>query len=218
MIEDMEKGNRILLLGNGGHCRSVIDSIIASNQYEQIGIVVEPNSKELNEDYVVGTDNDLQSLFKQGWDNAFVTVGSVGNTIVREKLYEKIKEIGFIIPNVIDPTAVISKNAKLGEGVFVGKKAVINANSQIGNCAIINTGAIIEHDCVIGEFVHLSTGALLCGEVQIGSNSHIGAGTVIRQQINVGCKSLIGIGSVVVKDITDNVVAYGNPCCAHYNT
>ena len=213
MNKNMREENRILLLGNGGHCRSVMDSIIASNHFTQIGIIVEPGSRELNLDNIVGTDNDLTILYRQGWNNAFITVGSVGDTSVREKLFQIIKEIGFTIPCIIDTTSTVSKTARLGEGVYIGKKAIVNANSQIGDCSIINTGAIIEHDCTIGSFVHVSTGALLCGEVCVGHYTHIGAGTVIRQQIKVGCRSLIGIGSTVVKDIPDKVVAYGNPCC-----
>ena len=46
----------------------------------------------------------------------------------------------------------------------------------------------------------------------VGNDSHVGAGSVVRQQINIGNDVLIGAGSVVVKDIPDNVKAFGNPC------
>lgn len=32
------------------------------------------------------------------------------------------------------------------------------------------------------------------------------------QCLNIGKNCMIGAGSVVVKDIPDNVTAYGNPC------
>ncbi len=205
---------KIVLIGGGGHCRSVADCLVSLEIYDEIGIV----EKEAGAGSgvqgidIIGMDADLQRLFDEGWRYAFVTIGSVGNTLGRRKILQNLKEIGFEIPNIIDRTAVIGKDVILGEGIFVGKNAVINAGTTIGDCAIINTGAVVEHDCKIGDFAHISSGAVLCGEVNIGDDTHVGAGTVIRQQIKVGSKVLLGIGSVVVKNVPDSVTGYGNPC------
>ena len=218
-MENEIKARHILLIGGGGHCHSVLDSLSSSGHFEKIGIVAKDaaNYKELKDnqlvaDYLVGVDADLPRLFSCGWNAAFVTLGSIGNPIGRKKIYELLRRIGFQIPSIIDETAVVSNRATIGSGVYIGKKAVINVNSIIGDCAIINTGAIVEHDCVIREFVHVSPGAIICGQVSIGENSHVGAGSTVRQGIKIGENVLIGAGSVAVKDIPDNVMAYGNPC------
>lgn len=201
---------RILLIGGGGHCRSVIDTL-KDKDYDEIGII-----DSVNVCYdgisVVGADEDIVRLYKRGWTEAFVTVGSIGDVAARRRLYNMVKETGFAIPAVIDQTAIVSEGTLISEGVFVGKGAIINAGCKIGECAIINTGAIIEHDCRVDSFAHISTGAILCGQTEIGENTHVGAGTVIRQLVKTGRDSLIGAGSVVVKDIPDGVMAYGNPC------
>ena len=202
---------KVLLIGGGGHCRSVLDSILTLGEYADIGIVDNTDSSVLGIP-VVGTDEDVPRLMSEGWTDAFITVGSVGNTKLRHKLFERVKSIGMNIPTIIDTTAIVARETVLSEGVYIGKKAVINAGSRIGTNAIINTGAIVEHDCVIGNFSHISPGSTLCGQVYIGDDSHVGAGSVIRQQIKIGNGVLIGAGSVVVKDIPDNVKAYGNPC------
>ena len=210
----MTKADRkLLLLGGGGHCSSVLDSIFSLGIYCNIGIIA-PQGDSISGVSVIGTDQDLPALFQQGWTDAFVTVGSIGNTALRRKLYKMIKQIGFYIPSIIDKSAVIAGETQIGAGCFVGKKAVINTGASLGCCAIINTGAIVEHDCIVGDFSHVSPGAVLCGQVRIGHDTHIGAGAVIRQQISVGNDVLIGAGSVVLKDIPDGVTAYGNPCKA----
>ena len=211
MIVMVKTNRKLLLIGAGGHCKSVLDCVLSSGAYDAIGIINDQRISILGVP-VVGSDGDLTSLFKNGWTDAFITVGSVGNTATRRRLYEMIKKIGFTIPSVIDNTATIAKCTQISEGSFVGKKAVVNTGASLGCCSIINTGAIVEHDCVVGDFSHVSPGTVLCGQVRIGHDTHIGAGAVVRQLISIGNNVLIGAGSIVVKDIQDGQTAYGNPC------
>lgn len=208
----MDAGGRLLLIGGGGHCRSILDCVLSRGLYEKVGIVDFDQAASALGIPVVGTDDDLPHLLNDGWTNAFISVGSVGSTGLRRKLYKMVKQIGFTIPGIIDPTAAVSRDVIIDEGVFIGKGAIVNTGSRIGTCAIINTGAIIEHDCKIGAFAHISPRATLCGQVNVGDDTHVGAGSVVRQGIKIGACSLLGVGSVVVKDIPDSVKAYGNPC------
>lgn len=209
---------KILLLGGGGHCASVADTLLRTNEYGEIGIVVNEVMKPLfGVIPVVGCDDDLQKLFEEGYHYAFITLGSIGDTKIREKLYMKISEMDFKVPNIIDPSATVSKNCNIMAGVFIGKNATVNARSIIGECAIINTAAVIEHDCNVGPFVHISPSATLCGQVTVGPSTHIGSGAIVKQGINIGSHSIVGMGSVVLNDIGDNVVAYGNPCKEVYS-
>lgn len=205
--------SKLLLIGDGGHCRSVLDSVIAAGHYKEIGIVGKnSDSKGIHNKHYIGTDEDLARLYHAGWKNAFITVGSVGDTSVREKLYSLLTETGFNLPVIIDPSAIVASDTSILEGTFIGKRAVVNSGTIIDKCAIINTGAIIEHDCTIGKFVHISPAATVCGVVNVGDYSHVGAGSTIRQQITIGERALIGAGSVVVDDIPSGVIAFGNPC------
>jgi sugar O-acyltransferase (sialic acid O-acetyltransferase NeuD family) len=210
----MDRKSKLLLIGGGGHCKSILDSVLETNCYEDIRIVdVKENiGKSFMGVSIIGCDDDLESLIHNGFTHAFVSLGSIGIPIVRIKLFEKLERIGYQIPNIIDFSAVVSKHALLAKGIFIGKNAVINTGVSIGTGAIINTSATIEHECIIGEFAHIAPGSVLCGDVKVGSQTHIGAKSVVKQQIYIGSKSIIGMGSVVLHDVADNVVAYGNPC------
>ncbi len=202
---------KILLIGGGGHCHSVLDSILSMNIYDDIGIV-DKNINPYLDIPIVGSDDDIPDLIDAGWNEAFITVGSVGDTSIRRRLYEIIKKYKITIPVIIDPTAIIGRNVVIEEGVFIGKRTVVNTGTQIGKGSIINSGSIIEHDCKIGDFSHVSTGVSICGNVSIGNDSHVGAGSVIKQLIQIGDNVLIGAGSVVVRNLPNSVKAYGNPC------
>nr|WP_097025992.1 acetyltransferase [Clostridium peptidivorans] len=205
---------KLLLLGGGGHCKSVLDSLVSEKLYTEVAIIDKKENigKAILGTSIIGCDDDLLKLYKEGYTYAFVTVGSIGNPNTRVKLFKKLKHIGFQIPNIVDSTAIISEHAVLAEGIYIGKNVIVNVGSYIEKGAIINTGSIIEHDCIVGEFSHISPGSVLCGGVQIGANTHIGARSVIKQQVQIGSKTLIGMGSVVLKNVPENVVAYGNPC------
>ena len=205
---------KILLIGGGGHCKSVLDSLLELNEFREIGIVDKKENvgKSVMGVPVVGCDDDLPTLFRDGYGHAFVTVGSIGNPTLRIKLFNLLTEIGYEIPAIIDGSAKVSKHAKIEQGVFIGKQSTINAGTLIQKGAIINSGSIVEHDCEIGTFTHIAPGAVLGGEVVIGENSHVGSNATVKQQIHIGSNSIIGMGSVVLQNIDSNTMAYGNPC------
>lgn len=191
------------MLGTGGHARSVVDSIERTGKYHIIGFLDTDKmwGKYLKDYRVVGTDDELEKYFEEGVRNAFITIGFLGHGDVRNRLYERLKKIGYRIPNMIDPTAVIASDVQMEEGIFIGKRAVINANAEIAKMCIINTGAIIEHDCRVGEFSHISVGSVLCGSVQIGKNSFVGANATVIQGRHIGDDCIVGAGMTVRKNV-----------------
>lgn len=201
----------IILLGIGGHAHSVVDSIEQSGKYHIVGFLDREEQKDIwYKDYkVIGTDDMLQVLYKQGIRNAFVTVGYMGMGNIRQKLYTRIKEIGFQIPNIIDNTAIVAQNVLLGEGNFIGKRVIVNAGAQIGNMCILNSASVIEHDCRVADFSHIAVGSVLCGGVRVGKSTLIGANSVIIQEVLIGNEVVIGAGSTIIKNVADNTVKYG---------
>ena len=91
---------KILLIGGGGHCKSVLDSLLELNEYAEIGIVDKKENlgKSVMGVPVVGCDDDLPALFRDGYRYAFVTLGSIGNPTLRIKLFNLLSEIGYEIP------------------------------------------------------------------------------------------------------------------------
>lgn len=208
----MSKG--LLLIGGGGHCKSIIDSLCKQNIFEKIEIIdFKKNVGKTILGYkIIGTDDDLVTLFNEGYEYAFITFGNNGDLNSKIKQYHLIKKIGYRIPTIIDKSANVSNNALIEEGVFIGKNVIINAGSIIKKGSIINTGTIVEHDCEIGEFTNLAPGVVLGGSVKVDQCSVIGMNSTIKNQVSIGKNSIIGMGSNVLKNIQSNVIAYGNPC------
>lgn len=193
--------NDIVLVGFGGHAKSIVDSIEKGNCYHIVGYT-DIHFKEEYKDYkYLGNDEVLPLYYKKGVRYAFVSIGYMGKERVRDSLYEKVKEIGFQIPTIIDSTAILANDVIVGEGTFIGKACVINSSSRVGNMCIINTGSILEHENQIGDFTHVSVNSTLCGNVSVGDHCFIGANSTIIQDVRIRSESIIGAGSIILRDI-----------------
>lgn len=200
---------KIVIIGFGGHARSVIDTVIHSKEYEIAGYIDKKDNGEYCNIRWLGNDNMLPDLYDRGVHNAVVGIGYMGKSDIRKKLYVMLKKIGFSLPAVVDESAIVAANTFIGEGTFVGKKAVINANATVGDMCIINTASVIEHDCCIKKYTHVAVGAVVCGGTTIGESSLIGAGSSIIQGISIGDNCIIGAGSTVIGNVKDNSKKYG---------
>ena len=129
---------KLVLVGGGGHCKSVIDSLSEKSEYSEIVITDYslPEGTIVNGCNVVGNDDCLPDLKNNGFDYAFITMGSVGKPNVRASLVEEIEKLGFLSPIIIDSTAVIADDVHIGQGTFIGKNATINTGVSIGSHCI----------------------------------------------------------------------------------
>jgi len=177
---------KILLIGGGGHCKAVIDIIEQENRYTIAGIIdkKELTGQEILGYKVIGCDDDLKELFKE-YKYALVTVGQIKSNSLRVNLFNKLKEIGFILPTIISPLAYVSKYANLGEGTVVMHHALINADAKVDKNCIINSKALIEHDSIVESHCHISTGTIINGGVVVKSNSFIGSNTTTKEYIEI---------------------------------
>ncbi|UWY60820.1 NeuD/PglB/VioB family sugar acetyltransferase [Aliarcobacter butzleri] len=177
---------KIVLIGGGGHCHSVIDVIEQENKYEIIGIVdtKENIGKKVLDYKIIACDDDLETIFLS-CKNALITVGQIESNKIRVKIYNKLKEIGFNLPVIISPLAYVSNHSSIEEGTIIMHHALVNANTKIGKNCIINTKALIEHDCVIGDNCHISTASVLNGGVRVKENIFFGSNATSKQSIEI---------------------------------
>ncbi len=114
-----------------------------------------------------------------------------------------------------------------GENITIGENTFVNTN-----CMFLDNNKItIGKNGLVAPYVQIYTAShplkasqriikTLGGSeyltsskpVSIGDNVWIGGNSIICPGITIGHNVTIGAGSVVIKDIPDNVLAYGNPC------
>lgn len=191
--------DNITLYGAGGHCKVVLD--ILESLELQVNRIVDDSPLD---DYFMNIPLSKPQL---NFDKVIITIG---NCSIRKKIAEKINVNSYL--TAIHPSAVVCKNVPIGEGTVIVHGVIVQSSARIGKHCILNTKSSVGHDVIINDFVHIASGATICGGSEIGEYTWIGAGSVVKQGIHIGKNCMIGAGSVVVKDIPDNVVAFGNPC------
>jgi sugar O-acyltransferase (sialic acid O-acetyltransferase NeuD family) len=203
---------KLVLVGGGGHAKVLISVLKKSGSYELIGYTDVRDSGELLGIPYLGTDSALEEIKETLADCcAAVGVGKVSVNEKRMQIVDRLALLGFRLPVIISPHAVVNEDVTIGDGSVIFDGAVVNTGTIIGRASIINTNSTVEHDCIIGDNVHVAPGANLSGGVRVGHNCMIGTGANIIQGIGICADCLIGAGSIVVKDVTIPGTYAGNP-------
>lgn len=206
------KKKQIILIGGGGHCKSCIEVIESTNEFEIAGIVdlKENVGKKILGYEIFAHDENLPEL-KRIYDFALITVGQIKNFQLRKTLFQNAQKIGFNFPTIKASTAYISNSATIGEGTIVMHHAFVNTNAKIGINNILNTKCIVEHDVNIGNHNHISTGTIVNGSVNIGHYNFIGSNSVIINDISINDLTTVGANSTINKNLKHKGTYIGSP-------
>lgn len=197
----------IVLIGGGGHAKSVIDVLECEKRFNIIGIIDKPENvgKKVLGYEIIGTDQNLREIFKS-CKNALISIGQIKTNEPRKRIFEILKNIGFNLPVIISPFAYVSKHAQIGEGSIIMHQALINSGAIIGKNCIINTKALIEHDAKIGDFCHISTASVINGGVIIQNDVFFGSNATSKECVSIGENCLVGGGATIMSNLSKNLI------------
>jgi sugar O-acyltransferase (sialic acid O-acetyltransferase NeuD family) len=188
---------KLILIGGGGHCKSCIDVIEQSEQYEIAGIIdKQENIGQMVLGYeIIGIDNQIETLATEGFE-FLITIGQKRTPQVRQKLYNELMRCNAKIAMIISPRAYVSKHAVIGKGTIVMHDVLINADAIVGKNCIINSKSLIEHDVIVEDHCHISTSAVLNGGVRIKAGTFFGSNAVSKEYVATPNEAFIKAGSL----------------------
>jgi len=203
----------IVLFGGGNQVHYTLDIIQKQGLYNVVGIIdsVHDVGSERFGYKVIGRQENIKSLIEEYKIQAGII--TIGDNWIRYYISKQIKSLikDFEFVNAIHPSVIIGNNVKIGTGVVAMAGVIINPMAKIGNHTFFATGSQIEHDCTIEDFASVSAGSILGGYVHIKKYSAITLNVTILDRVTIGENSVIGSGSLVLKDVPNNILAYGNP-------
>lgn len=193
----------IILIGGGGHCKSVIDVIELEGKYNILGILDNnlPIGHSIVGYTIIGKDEDILKFSKRENTYFIITVGQIKSVDARVLIYETLKRYHCKLATVISPRAYVSSNATIKRGTVIHHDALVNSGVEIGKNCIINSKALIEHGVKIGNFCHISTGAIVNGESKIADKCFLGSNSTISNSIFIGNNIIISAGKFIKYNI-----------------
>ncbi len=152
-------------------------------------------------------------LSKYGQSDVVIAIGCPA---ARERAFNRIRCHGHSFPSLVSPTAMVSRNAKLGEGVTIFPGCIISEDVELEDFVCMNVLSSVSHDCKLGRFSTLSPHASICGYVSLGERVLVGAnGCILEgnpyQLRHIGSDSRIGGGALVTNDISPGLTVVGVP-------
>jgi len=142
--------------------------------------------------------------------NNNVTLGK-GNRIGAYSVIGSNGEIRGVSQSEFKGKVIIGDNNVISEHVTIQVPFDSGSKTIIGNDNIIMAHAHIGHNAVIGDNCEICCTSIIAGYVTVKNGARIKLHSVIRNRITIGENAVVGMGSVVTKDVTDNIVVYGNP-------
>ena len=200
-------------VGNGTVVSSAVEDIMRkSPEWELLGFLNDQMKvgEEVGGFSVLGTVDEAPRFNKK--DCYFIYT-----LVTVKQAYERIQRLhslGIPIEKFAilkHPTAVISRNVKLGYGVVLMPGVIISPGVTIGNHTQLYANSFVGHDTTVGDYCFIANNASVGGYITVEEGVHIGSNCSIIERVTLGRWSLVGLGSVVLGDVEPFTKVVGNP-------
>ncbi|MEW1955043.1 acetyltransferase [Terrabacter sp. NPDC080008] len=199
-----------VVLGAGGHARSVVDVLERAGQSVVAVSGHAPEGQPWHVDVLADDDAAVELATARG----LRLVVAIGASATRTRLVRELLARGLRVPPVVASTATVSDRSLLGDGCVVLEHAHVGPASHLGEGVLVNTAAVVEHDCSIGVGVHLAPGAVVLGGACVGDGTLVGSGARVLPLVTVGSGVTVGAGAVVTGHVADGQTVVGVPATA----
>lgn len=200
---------KIVVVGAGGHARSVCDVLLDEGRHEVLGLLDPRATQGFLGLPILGGDEQLEALLRAGQAQGVHV--ALGDNRVRMRILQKAVAMGYTAVNAISPHAVVSRFATLGQGVAAMPGAVVGVCAAVGDGCILNTNSSIDHDVRLGGYCHIAPGVAVSGGVTVGEGTFLGVGARVIDGIAIGAWTMVGGGAAVIRDLPDHCTAVGVP-------
>ena len=196
----MEQYSKTLyIIGGASTALEIRETIeLFSNDYDCVVNVVADGSSCR---YSFIEDKDLQSHIKRTKIKYYI-IGFTDQKL-RAKYRKVMDEYNAIPANIIHPTALISKSARIGLGNYIAAYAIISSEVSLGNNNIVNLATTLGHNSVVGDDNVFNPGVRISGCVKIDNRCLIGANAFVYQGVNICSDCMVDAQTYLNQDLKE---------------
>lgn len=206
---------KLYIFGAGEFAFLAYQYFLEEGAYEFVGFVVDEEfiSRKVHTEtgMPIFVFKDVKDFMRRDDCAVFVAISASRMNTDRQNVYEKLKTLGCKFASYISPMAYVSRNARLGENVFVFEENVIQSGVTIGANSVLWSGNHIGHQTQVGSHVFFSSHVVVSGFCTIEDNCYFGVNSTIVDHIKVSHATLVGAASLILKETECNSVYVGSP-------
>lgn len=187
--------SKLLIVGSGGHGRSVAEAILLSGAYEVVGFADDTDQPagEIWGIPILGGTADLCAYRSL----ASAAIVAIGKNEVRQSLSDALLRAGYELATVVHPRAIISPRAMIGPGCAIMAGAIVGTEALLGSGVIVNCGAIVDHHAQVLDFAHLGVNACMAGGTVLGRGAWMQAGAALGYGVKVADGAVLPPGAAL---------------------
>ena len=193
---------RLALIGSKEFAQQIRHFADYTGEFETVGYFDDFREKDeiVSGLPILGKYGDIKDLYEKGlFDCVFLAAG-YNNFQFRESAFMTLKGL---VPfaTIIDPTAEICRNVKIGEGVYIGRNTIVDDDAVIDDNVFVHRNCLIGHDSHLHSHSYISGLDHMAGFCEIGERTFIGLSCCIADHISICNDVWVGIGCIVAKSI-----------------
>ena len=189
--------HRLIIVGAGGHGRSVAEAVLACDQFRVVGFLDDafPGLSQVWDFPVLGGI----AYFSELLDCADAAIVAIGNNQLRKEVCRRLRNAGLELATVIHPRAIVSPSAIVGTGSAIMAGAIVGTDAVLGEGVIVNCGAVVDHHCKVEDFGHLGVSGAMAGGSVLGEGAWMQAGTALGYGVKIDSGRVLAPGEAVSK-------------------
>lgn len=154
---------------------------------------------------------EIEKKYPPSEYNMLIAVGYIEMNDVREKISQKVIDMGYSLVSYVSTDLMLHTNVSFGKNTVIFDKCSIHTNCEIGNNVFISSGVHIGHDCIIEDNVWINSGVVIAGGVTIKQNCFLGINSSIAHDVILNNHVYVGANTLVTKSIDEYQVITSDP-------
>ena len=175
------QSRNLLIIGAGQYGLVAQEIALAMDIFDEIAFVddsfPECHPRAGGAPATIGTTLDI-AKFANEFNFGFV---AIGNSDVRRRLTEQLRENGLTPATLVHPQAYVSPSARLKEGCCVEPLAAVQTDARLGTATFVASGAVVRHNATVGEFCHVDCNAVVESSAVVPPATKVPCNSVYRR-------------------------------------
>ena len=169
---DTVRRMNLLILGAGDHGHAVLETAQAKEIFDSIRFLDDdPRKTE-----TIGACAD----YRQYLNEYPIAFPAFGDNELRREWLSLLEETGFIVPNLISPSAYISPSVSIGGASIIEARATVGTGVRIGRGAIVSSNVTLDVGAVVGDMCYIAPGLTIPKRCVLPDGAHVDAESLHR--------------------------------------